>query len=174
MLEKQWAAARKRRQPPNKLKILSFMGKKRIIQQSEEELIKEREKVDAATKKEVKIKPSKKITEGRVYISASYNNTIITLTDIRGNVLAWVSAGNIGFKGAKKATPFAASKTAEALSQRAKKRGMEKIAIFINGVGAGRDSALRSLANKGFDIVSIKDVTPIPHNGCRPPKVRRV
>ncbi len=150
------------------------MGKKRIIQQSEEELLKEREKVEAATKKEVKTKTSRRITEGRVYISASYNNTIITLTDSRGNVLDWVSAGNIGFKGTKKATPFAASKTAEALVQRARKRGMEKIAIFVKGIGSGRDSALRSLANRGFEVISIKDITPIPHNGCRPPKVRRV
>lgn len=150
------------------------MGKKRIIQQSEEELIKEREKIETATKKEVKVKTSKRIPEGRVYISASYNNTIMTLTDLRGNVLAWVSAGHIGFRGAKKATAFAASKTAETLAQRAKKRGMEKISVFVKGVGSGRDSALRSLANKGFEVVSIKDITPIPHNGCRPPKVRRV
>lgn len=150
------------------------MGKKRIIQQTEEELLKEREKIETATRKEAKVKIPKRITEGRVYISASYNNTIMTLTDLHGNALAWVSAGNIGFRGTKKATPFAASKTAETLSQKAKKRGMEKIAVFIKGVGSGRDSALRSLANKGFEIVSIKDVTSIPHNGCRPPKVRRV
>ncbi len=150
------------------------MGKKRIIKQSADELIKEREKVDAKAKKEIKVSASKRVVEGRVYISTSYNNTIMTLTDAYGNVLGWVSAGNIGFKGAKKATPFAASKTAEALSQRAKKRGMEKISIFVKGIGGGRDSAVRSLANKGFEILSIKDVTPIPHNGCRPPKPRRV
>ncbi len=149
------------------------MGKKRIIQKTEEELLKEREKVEESLKKEVKLKPSQKIREGRIYILASYNNTIITLTDIRGNVLAWASAGNIGFKGTKKATPFAASRVAEVLAQAAKKLGIEKVAVLVKGIGSGRESAVRSLAARGLDIVSIKDITPIPHNGCRPPKVRR-
>ena len=150
------------------------MGKKRIIQKTEEELIKEKEKIDSAVKKEVKVASSKRISEGRVYISSSYNNTIITLTDAQGNVLSQTSAGKIGFKGTKKATAFAASKTADSLVQGLQKRGIQKIAIFVKGIGSGRDSALRSLANKGFEITSIKDITPIPHNGCRPPKVRRV
>ena len=150
------------------------MGKKRIIQKTEEELIKEKEKIDSAVKKEVKVSSSKRISEGRVYISSSYNNTIITLTDAQGNVLSQTSAGRIGFKGTKKATAFAASKTADSLVQGAQKRGIQKIAIFLRGIGSGRDSALRSLANKGFEITSIKDITPIPHNGCRPPKRRRV
>ncbi len=150
------------------------MGKKRIITKTEEELLKEREKVEESLKKEVKLKPSQKIREGRIYVLASYNNTIITLTDIRGNVLAWASAGNIGFKGTKKATPFAASRVAEVLAQAAKKLGIEKVAVLVKGIGSGRESAVRSLAARGLDIVSIKDVTPIPHNGCRPPKVRRV
>jgi len=150
------------------------MGKKRIITKTEEELLKEREKVEESLKKEVKYKPSQKIREGRIYVLASYNNTIITLTDIRGNVLAWASAGNIGFKGTKKATPFAASRVAEVLAQAAKKLGIEKVAVLVKGIGSGRESAVRSLAARGLDIISIKDVTPIPHNGCRPPKVRRV
>jgi len=150
------------------------MGKKRIVTKTEEELLKEREKVQERLKREVKLKPSRKITEGRIYILASYNNTIITLTDLRGNVLAWASAGNIGFKGTKKATPFAASRVAEVLVQAAKKLGIEKVAILVKGIGSGRESAVRSLAARGLDIVSIKDITPIPHNGCRPPKVRRV
>ncbi len=151
------------------------MGKKRIIKQTEEELIKEREKVDAAVKKEVKLQaPSGKMPEGRVYISSSYNNIIITLTDSRGNVLSWASSGSIGFKGTKKATPFAASKVAEAIAQTIKKLGIEKLEIFIKGIGGGRESAVRSLAARGFDITSITDVTPIPHDGCRSPKVRRV
>jgi len=150
------------------------MGKKRIITKTEEELLKEREKVEEKVKKEVKLKPSQKITEGRIYVLASYNNTIITLTDIRGNVLAWASAGNIGFKGTKKATPFAASRVAEVLAQAAKKLGIEKVAVLVKGIGSGRESAVRSLAARGLNIISIKDVTPIPHNGCRPPKVRRV
>jgi len=150
------------------------MGKKRIIQKSEKELIEETEKVESKAKKEVKIETSQKVKEGRIYISSSYNNTIITLTDNQGNVLTWASAGSIGFKGTKKATPFAASKVAETLAQSVKKIGIEKVQVFIKGVGSGRESAIRSLAVRGLDIILIKDITPIPHNGCRPPKVRRV
>jgi len=149
------------------------MGKKRIITQTEEELLKEREKVETKVKKEVK-ETSKRIKEGKIYISSSYNNTIITLTSLQGDVLGWTSAGNIGFKGAKKATPFAASKVAEAISQIAKRFGIERVIILVKGIGSGRESAIRSLVARGLDVVSIKDVTPIPHNGCRPKKVRRV
>lgn len=150
------------------------MGKKRIIQKSQEELLKEREKIDEGMKKEIKIGPPLKEQKGRIYISSSYNNTIITLTDSRGSVLTWVSAGSIGFKGTKKATPFAASKVAEAISLTTKKIGIDKVAVFMKGIGSGRESALRSLATHGLNIVSIKDITPIPHNGCRAKKVRRV
>ena len=149
------------------------MGKKRIVTKTEEELLKEREKVEAKVRKEIKVKDSQTIKEGQVYVSSSYNNTIITLTDLQGNTLAWTSAGTIGFKGTKKATPFAASKTAEALVQAARKLGIEKVAILVKGIGSGRESAIRSIAARGLEIVSITDVTPIPHNGCRPPKVRR-
>ena len=149
------------------------MGKKRIATKTEEELLKERERVEAKVKKEIKEAPQK-IREGRVYISSSYNNTIITLTDSKGNVLHWTSAGSIGFKGAKKATPFAASKVAEAMGQVIKKLGIEKLAIFVKGIGSGRESAIRSFVARGLEVVSITDITPVPHNGCRPPKVRRV
>jgi len=150
------------------------MGKKRIVQKSPEELLKEREKVEAGMKKEVKVRTLPKGKEGRIYIFSSYNNTIITLTDSKGSVLTWASAGSIGFKGTKKATPFAASKVAEAISFAAKKIGVDKVAVFMKGIGSGRESAIRSLATRGLDIISIKDITPVPHNGCRPPKVRRV
>ena len=150
------------------------MGKKRIVTKTEKELLEEREKVEQALKKEIKVEPSKKIKEGKVYISSSYNNTICTLTDLQGKTLAWISAGNIGFKGTKKATPFAASKVAEGLVQKAKKLGVEKVEVLVKGIGSGRESAIRSLASRGLDIISLKDITPIPHNGCRPPKVRRV
>jgi len=149
------------------------MGKKRIIQQTEEELLKEKEKIEAKVRKEVKTAPTR-IKEGRIYISSTYNNTIITMTDLSGNVLGWTSAGSIGFKGTKKATPFAASKVSEAMSQIAQKLGIEKVEVFVKGIGSGRESAIRSLAARGLEIVLIKDVTPVPHNGCRPPKVRRV
>jgi small subunit ribosomal protein S11 len=149
------------------------MGKKRIIKKTEEELLKERERIDRALKKEIKIKAPKKIKEGKVYVFSSYNNTIISLADSGGNVLAWVSAGSIGFKGTKKSTPFAASKVADVLVQKAEKLGVTKVEVLVKGIGSGRESAIRSLAARGLDIVSIEDVTPIPHNGCRPPKARR-
>ncbi len=150
------------------------MGKKRIIQKTKEELIKEEEALEAAMKKEGKVKSSKRINEGRIYVSSSYNNTLMNLADSKGNMLAWVSAGNIGFKGTKKATPFAASKVAEALVQKAQKIGIQKVQVIVKGVGSGRDSAIRTLSNRGLDILSIEDVTPIPHNGCRAKKPRRV
>ena len=150
------------------------MGKKRIITKTEEELLKEREKIETAVKKEIKVEIPQKIKEGRIYIFSSYNNTILTLTDSQGNVLYWTSAGQIGFKGTKKGTPFAASKVAETMVQAAKKFGIEKIQVLVKGIGSGRESAIRSLAARNLDIVSIKDITPIPHNGCRPPKVRRM
>ena len=150
------------------------MGKKRIITKTEEELLKEKEKIETAVKKEIKLEVPQKIREGRIYISSSYNNTILTLTDSQGNVLYWTSAGQIGFKGTKKGTPFAASKVAETMAQAAKKLGIERIQVLVKGIGSGRESAIRSLAARDLDIVSIKDITPIPHNGCRPPKVRRM
>lgn len=153
------------------------MGKKKIIKQTEEELLKEKEALEVAQKKASQVisPKSKKIVErGRAYIHSSYNNIILTLTDEKGNVLAWASSGSLGFKGPKKATPFAASRVAEAVAEKVSKFGLKKIDILVKGVGSGREATIRGLAAKGFNINSIKDVTPIPHNGCRPPKVRRV
>lgn len=149
------------------------MGKKRIIQPTESELLKEREKVEAKVTKEVKASPQR-FREGKIYVSSTYNNTIISLSDPRGNILGWVSSGSIGFKGTKKATPFAASKVAEAMALVAKKFGIEKVQVSVKGIGSGRESAIRSLIARGLEVVSIADVTPVPHNGCRAPKVRRV
>jgi len=118
--------------------------------------------------------PKKKLITGIVYIQATYNNTRATLADQQGNVVTWASAGNLGFKGAKKATPFAASKVMELVAEKAKMIGVKELAIEIRGVGGGRESAIRTLGNKGIDITSIKDTTPIPHNGPRPRKPRRV
>ncbi len=117
---------------------------------------------------------SKKIENGRVYVNASYNNTLVSVTDDKGNLLAWSSAGALGFSGPKKATAFAASKVVAALAEKLKKSGLVNVSVIVSGVGGGRDSAIRSLPNHGFNILSIKDVTPIPHNGPRPAKVRRV
>ncbi len=149
------------------------MGKKRIIKKTQEELLKETERIETASKKEIKIETSQKIREGKIYISSSYNNTILTLTDINGNVLVGSSAGRMGFKGRKKATPFAASKVAENLSQAAHQLGITKVKVLVKGIGSGRESALRSLAGQRINIISVKDITSIPHNGCRPPKKRR-
>ena len=154
------------------------MGKKKVIKQTEEELLKEKEVLELAQKKAFQITPSKikdrRIERGRAYIHSSYNNILLTLTDDKGNVLAWASSGSLGFKGPKKATPFAASRVAEAVAEKVSKFGLKKIDVLVKGVGSGREATIRGLAAKGFDINSIKDITPIPHNGCRPPKVRRV
>lgn len=150
------------------------MGKKHVATKTKEELLKERDAVEEKSKKEVKVKMPARMRDGRVYISSSYNNTIVSLTDDGGNLLCWKSAGSIGFKGTKKGTPFAASKVAEAVAEVLKKMGIEKVMVFVKGIGSGRDSAVRSLAARGVDITAIKDITPIPHNGCRPRKTRRV
>lgn len=150
------------------------MGKKRIIEPSQEELLKEGEKMESSVKKGVAIEAPRKIKTGRICIFSSYNNTIIVITDLQGAVLGWMSAGSIGFKGTKKGTPFAASKVAEGIAESAKKLGISSVEVFLKGIGSGRESALRSLATHGLDIISIKDVTPVPHNGCKPPKPRRV
>lgn len=150
------------------------MGKKHIAEENKEDTIKQNDAVDVAVKKESKVKLTERVSEGRVYISSSYNNTIVTLTNSRGQVLATKSAGAVGFKGAKKATSFAASRVAESIVNICKKLVVEKIEVYIKGVGAGRESAVRTLVNQGINVVSIKDVTPIPHNGVRPKKIRRV
>ena len=150
------------------------MGKKRIIAKSEE--IAKEQSSSAKPEGEVALAPEsrKARKEGRIYIFSSYNNTKMSLTDPAGNVIANVSAGAIGFKGARKSTPFAASKVEEALCTAAKNKGVDRVEIFIKGIGSGRESALRSFATKGMEILSIRDVTPVPHNGPRPRKVRRV
>ncbi|MBI2121905.1 MAG: 30S ribosomal protein S11 [Candidatus Sungbacteria bacterium] len=114
------------------------------------------------------------ILRGCAYIQATYNNTIITITDEKGGVIAWSSAGSVGFSGTKKATPFAAARVAEFLAEKMRKAGIQELMVFVKGVGSGRDSAIRALANQGFAISRIKDITPIPHNGPRPRKPRRV
>ena len=150
------------------------MGKKHVAETSKEESIKDAAKVEASVNKEVKVKSADKVLEGKVYISSSYNNTIITLTNARGQVLVSKSAGAVGFKGTKKSTSFAASRVSEAIANICKKVGMEKVDVLIKGIGAGRESAVRTLVNQGINVVSIKDITPIPHNGGRPRKIRRV
>ncbi|MFP4301441.1 MAG: 30S ribosomal protein S11 [Spirochaetaceae bacterium] len=116
----------------------------------------------------------KTIFEGCVYIQATFNNTIVTITDMAGNAMSWASAGSLGFKGAKKSTPYAAQTTAETAAQKAMDYGLRDVHVFVKGPGVGRESAIRSLGGLGLRVRSIKDITPIPHNGCRPRKSRRV
>jgi small subunit ribosomal protein S11 len=116
----------------------------------------------------------KNISEGVVHIHSTFNNTIVTITDYQGNVISWSSAGSMGFKGSRKGTPFAAQQAADSAAKKAMDHGLRTVQIFVRGPGAGRESALRALQSAGFNISLIKDVTPIPHNGCRPPKRRRV
>jgi len=150
------------------------MGKKRVIKKTEKELIEETDKIEKKLGKELNVSTSRPFKKGRVYISSTYNNTIVSLTDERGNVLFWRSAGNVGFKGTKKGTSFAASKVAQAVAQACDQFKIKEVSVFVKGVGGGRDSALKTIAGAGLEIEAIKDVTPVPHNGCRPRKPRRV
>ena len=129
----------------------------------------------ANVKKVVKKRRERKnIEKGAAHIRATYNNTIVTITDVNGNAVSWASAGELGFRGSKKSTPFAAQMAAETAAKIATEHGMKTVEVFVKGPGSGRESAIRALQTAGLDITLIKDVTPIPHNGCRPPKRRRV
>ena len=127
---------------------------------------------DRATARKKKIR--RNVPEGVVNIHSTFNNTIVTIADPKGNVVAWASAGSVGFKGSRKGTPFAAQMAAESASRKAVDSGMRSVQVHVKGPGAGRESALRALQSAGFAVSLIRDVTPIPHNGCRPPKRRRV
>ncbi len=128
-----------------------------------------------ATAAAPKRKKSKiKLTRGKIYVQSTYNNTIITVTDLTGNVIGWGSAGRTGFKGSKKSTPYAAQKTMEDTIARLKETGLNEVDVFVKGIGTGRESAVRALQGSGFNIISIQDQTPIPHGGVRPKKARRV
>ncbi|MGQ0680202.1 MAG: 30S ribosomal protein S11 [Actinomycetota bacterium] len=124
--------------------------------------------------KKPKRKEKKNIPHGQAHIKSSFNNTIVSITDQQGNALSWASAGNVGFKGSRKSTPFAAQLAAEAASKRAQEHGVRKVDVFVKGPGSGRETAIRSLQASGLEILAITDSTPVPHNGCRPPKRRRV
>ncbi len=128
----------------------------------------------ARAKRAAKKKEKKNVPLGIAHIAATFNNTIITFTDTRGNTVSWSSAGHSGFKGSRKSTPFAAQVAAENAARRAQDNGMRTVGVYVKGPGAGRESALRAISTAGFKVAFIRDVTPIPHNGCRPPKRRRV
>jgi small subunit ribosomal protein S11 len=148
------------------------MGKKETTTEDKEATAGAGEAI--ADKKPKKKRTKKNVPIGIVHIHASFNNTIITITDPTGNVIAWSSAGVRGFKGSRKSTPFAAQMAAEDAARKAADQGMRTVTVYVKGPGAGRESALRALSSAGIRVTVIKDVTPIPHNGCRPPKRRRV
>lgn len=122
----------------------------------------------------VRRRDRKQIERGQAYINSTFNNTMVMLTDMNGNAISWASAGQLGFKGSRKSTPFAAQQAAEEAAKKAMEHGLKTVEVFVKGPGSGRESAIRALQTEGLQIVKIKDVTPIPHNGCRPPKKRRV
>ena len=128
----------------------------------------------AAGGRRPKRRERKNIAYGTAHIKSSFNNTIVSITDQAGNVIAWASAGNVGFKGSRKSTPFAAQLAAETAARRAMEHGVRKVDVFVKGPGSGRETAVRSIQNTGIEVSGIKDVTPVPHNGCRQPKRRRV
>lgn len=145
------------------------MGKRRVITIGDKEGGSSKQSMSAA-----KGPKRRNLAKGQVHIKSSYNNTVVTLTDLNGGVIAWSSAGSLGFKGAKKATPYAATNIINSLIEKTKKVGLKEVEVFVKGIGSGRDSAIRAIASNGLVITSISDVTPIPHNGCRPPKPRRI
>ncbi len=122
----------------------------------------------------VRRRERKNIERGQAHISSTFNNTMVTLTDLQGNVLSWASAGQLGFRGSRKSTPYAAQQAAEEAAKKAMEHGLKSVEVYVKGPGAGREAAIRSLQATGLEVNMIKDVTPIPHNGCRPPKRRRV
>jgi small subunit ribosomal protein S11 len=131
---------------------------------------------DSGIKKKIKVKKKEKknVVNGNVYVNATFNNTIVTITDKQGNVISWSSAGSKGFKGSRKSTPYAAQVAADDAAGKALEHGLKNITVEVKGPGSGRETALRALQARGFKITSIKDMSPMPHNGCRPPKKRRV
>jgi small subunit ribosomal protein S11 len=128
----------------------------------------------ATTKSKGRKREKKSVPRGRAYIQATFNNTLVTLTDPNGNVLAWASAGQSGFKGSRKSTPYAAQIAAETAARRSMEHGLRQVEVFVKGPGSGREAAVRALQSSGLTVLAIKDATPVPHNGCRPPKRRRV
>ncbi len=142
------------------------MGKKRLVTTDDKD--------GGASKVSSKASRRRTLTFGNLYVRSTYNNTALSITDEKGNIIAWSSSGTLGFKGAKKGTPFAAAKVGEALAEKANEIGLKEVSVVVSGVGSGRESAIRGFISKGVLVKRIKDTTPIPHNGPRPPKPRRV
>lgn len=148
--------------------------KEAVLEKEEATVLEAGEKENTANNKKKNKKLKRQVLKGRATIKCSYNNTMVVISDMTGGVLGWASSGLLGFKGAKKATPYAATQVVANVTEKVRKYGVRELEVFVRGVGSGRDASVRALANNDFDLVSIKDVTPIPHNGCRPKKPRRV
>ncbi len=152
-------------------KKVETAGKEKEVEDKKE---KKTEEVNEVIKSKKKNKKKRQILKGKANVKCSYNNTIVSLSDLNGNVLAWATSGLLGFKGAKKATPYAATQVVANVAEKVKKYGLKDLEVYVKGVGSGRESSIRALANNGFNLISIKDVTPIPHNGCRARRPRRL
>lgn len=149
------------------------LEEKKIEAVTETEVKTAPETADDATKKRIK-KAKRQVQKGQAHVQCTYNNTIVTISDLNGGVLGWSSSGHLGFKGAKKSTPYAATQVVTELAEKVKKYGVQELEVYVKGVGSGREASIRALANNGFNLVSIKDITPMPHNGCRPRRPRRI
>lgn len=144
------------------------------VKKAESLVLEKNEAAEVLAKKKKTKKIKKQIQKGRATVKCTYNNTMVSISDSSGNVLGWATSGLLGFKGAKKATPYAATQVVGTVSEKVRKYGIRELEVYVRGVGSGREASVRALANNGFDLVLIKDITPIPHNGCRPKKPRRV
>jgi len=173
MSEKEQEKSKEEKVPGQKPEAVVADGKaaEENVKNTEKPEGKEEEAVPAKKKKK---KIRRQVLKGQVHVQCTYNNTIVTFADLSGKVLAWCSAGSLGFKGAKKATPYAATQIVNTSAEKVEKYGLKEIEVYVKGVGSGREASIRALANKDFEITLIKDLTPIPHNGCRPRKPRRV
>lgn len=152
-------------------KIDATKKKEEINQKSKDLKV---EKTEETEVKKASKKVKRQILRGRATVKCSYNNTAVSIADKNGNILGWATSGLLGFKGAKKATPYAATQVVANVTEKVKKYGLKELDVYVRGVGSGREASIRALANNGFDLILIKDITPIPHNGCRPKKPRRV
>jgi small subunit ribosomal protein S11 len=171
MAEKEQEKTKEEKKPDEKSDIVSANEKE--VTEGEKNAEKPAGEETAPVKKKKK-KIRRQVIKGQAHVQCTYNNTIISFADLNGKVLAWCSAGSLGFKGAKKATPYAATQIINTAAEKVAKYGLKEIEVYVKGVGSGREASIRALANNDFEIISIKDLTPIPHNGCRPRKPRRV
>jgi len=157
-----------------KTSVTQEISKEKLSKEDKEVALEKSEGESAVSATRRKKKGKKQIYKGQAHIQCTYNNTIVTITDLSGGVVGWSSAGILGFKGAKKSTPYAATQIVADVTEKIRKNQIKELEVYVKGVGSGREAAIRALSNNGFDIVMIKDMTPIPHNGCRPKRPRRV